>query len=419
MSSDSMSDTMAVAEQIIAHSRTNLSMDLRFITQAILSIKVELKEGDGPYSFDSKCLYMYANRVIADYKTEPNKIPRVMAHMVLHLVLGHFNKNIDPMRDLAEDMIVEYTLDMLDTPNISMPGRDDRIFVFERMLKKAGAPTADLLSAELAEVSQWQINTYPPMFCRDSHEMRDGLEHPEWSEISTQMMIEIEGFSKSLEGRSEALMRVLRLRNRKAVDYRAFLRKFMTSKERVKVDVNEFDPNYYTYGLTLYGNVPLIDAVEHSNSPMIEDFVIAIDTSGSTMRGPVISFIQDVYSIMEQCDITNRTNLHIIQCDSDVRSDNVVKSKQDMRDLIDNLELYGGNGTDFRPVFYYVDQLRSEGELTKIRGLIYFTDGMGVYPTKKPDYPVAFLFCDDRFLELQVPIWAMKVQIGTNELAVK
>ena len=419
MMSDIMSDTMAVAEQIIAHSRTNLSMDLRFITQAILSIEVDLKEGDGPYSFDNKRLYMYASRVIADYKTDPNRIPRVMAHMVLHLVLGHCNKNVDSMRDLAEDMIVEYTLDMLDTPNISMPGRDDRIFIFERMLKKAGAPTVDLLSAELAEVSQWQINTYPPLFCRDSHVMRDGLEHPEWSEISNQMMIEIEGFSKSLEGRSEALMRVLRLRNRKAVDYRAFLRKFMTSKERVKVDVNEFDPNYYTYGLTLYGNVPLIDAVEHSNSPMIEDFVIAIDTSGSTMRGPVISFIQDVYSIMEQCDITNRTNLHIIQCDSDVRSDNVVKSKQDMRDLIDNFELHGGNGTDFRPVFYYVDQLRSEGELTKIKGLIYFTDGMGVYPTRKPDYPVAFLFCDDRFLELQVPIWAMKVQIGTNELAVR
>ena len=223
----------------------------------------------------------------------------------------------------------------------------------------------------------------------------------------------------NLEGKSDALMRVLRLRNRKEVDYRAFLRKFMTSKERVKVDVNEFDPAYYTYGLSLYGNIPLIDALEHSNSPMIEDFVIAIDTSGSTMKGPVAQFIQDVYGIMEQCDITNRTNLHIIQCDDDVRCDDVIRSRQDMRDLIDNLELHGGHGTDFRPVFYYVDQLRSEGELSKIKGLIYFTDGMGVYPTKRPDYPVAFLFCDDRFLDLQVPVWAMKVQIGTGQLAVK
>ena len=129
-----MSDTMEVAEQIIAHSRTDLSMDLRFITHAVLSIEVKLLEGDGPYTFDSKCLYMYANRVIADYKTEPNRIPRVMAHMVLHLVLGHYSKNVDPLRDLAEDMIVEYTLDMLDTPNVTIPGKDDRIFVFERLM---------------------------------------------------------------------------------------------------------------------------------------------------------------------------------------------------------------------------------------------------------------------------------------------
>ena len=414
-----MVDTLAIAEQIVAHSRTNLSMDLRFITHAVLSIKVELLEGDGPYSYDGSHLYMYINRVIVDYKTDPNRVPRVMAHMVLHLVLGHYKKNLDPLRDLAEDMIVEYALDMIDTPNITLPGKDDRIFVFDRLLKKAGAPTPELLTEELKDVSEWQIKTYPPLFCRDSHDRRDGMEHPEWSEISTQMMIEIEGFSKNLEGSSDALMRVLRLRNRKEVDYRAFLRKFMTSKERVKVDVNEFDPAYYTYGLSLYGNIPLIDALEHSNSPMIEDFVIAIDTSGSTMRGPVVQFIQDVYGIMEQCDITNRTNLHIVQCDNDVRCDDVIRNRQDMHDLIDNLELHGGKGTDFRPVFYYVDYLRSEGELTKIKGLIYFTDGMGVYPTKKPDYPVAFLFCDDRFLDLEVPVWAMKVQIGTGQLAVR
>ncbi len=414
-----MVDTLAIAEQIVAHSRTNLSMDLRFITHAVLSIKVELLEGDGPYSYDGSHLYMYINRVIADYKTDPNRVPRVMAHMVLHLVLGHYKKNLDPLRDLAEDMIVEYALDMIDTPNITLPGKDDRIFVFDRLLKKAGAPTPELLTEELKDVSEWQIKTYPPLFCRDSHDRRDGMEHPEWSEISTQMMIEIEGFSKNLEGSSDALMRVLRLRNRKEVDYRAFLRKFMTSKERVKVDVNEFDPAYYTYGLSLYGNIPLIDALEHSNSPMIEDFVIAIDTSGSTMRGPVVQFIQDVYGIMEQCDITNRTNLHIVQCDNDVRCDDVIRNRQDMHDLIDNLELHGGKGTDFRPVFYYVDSLRSEGELTKIKGLIYFTDGMGVYPSKKPDYPVAFLFCDDRFLDLEVPVWAMKVQIGTGQLAVR
>jgi len=414
-----MTDIREIASEIVATCITDLCMDLRFMTQPVLSMETVILDGDGPYHCDSSHLYFHANRVLSDYREDPNIISRSVAHMVMHLVLGHFDRNVDPMRDLAEDMIVEYSLDMIDTPHIALPHADDRIFVFERMLKKAGAPTVDLFSAELANVSGWQIGTYPPLFVRDDHGSRDGLPHPEWQETSAQMMVEIEGFSKNLSGKTDALMRVLRLRNRKQTDYRAFLRKFMTTRERVKVDINEFDPIYFTYGLSIYGNVPLIDALEHSNSPMIEDFVIAIDTSGSTMKGPVVSFIQDVYEIMEQCEISRKTNLHIIQCDDNIRSDDVIRSRSDMRELLDNLVLKGGKGTDFRPVFQYVDMLIDEGHFSKLKGLIYFTDGIGTYPTKKPDYPVAFMFCDDRFLERETPLWAMKVLIGTNELAAR
>ncbi len=411
-----MTDSKDIVEEIVAHCRTDLCMDLRFMTQAVLSLEIVVLDGDGPYGSDSGHLYYHADRVIDDFRKDSNIISRVTAHMVLHMVLGHFEKNVDPMRDLAEDMIVEYALDMIDTPHISTPHKDDRIFIFERLLKKAGAPTVDLLAAELTKVSEWQLRTYPPLFRIDSHEERDGLGHPEWAETSAQMMVEIEGFSKNLEGKTDALMRVLRIRNRKKVDYRAFLKKFMTTRERVRIDTNEFDPAYYTFGINMYGNIPLIDPLEHSNSPMIEDFVIAVDTSGSTMRGPVVKFIRDVYEIMEQCEISKRTNLHIVQCDDDVRSDDIVRSRSDMRKLLDNIEIKGGKGTDFRPVFQYVDSLLDEGQFINLRGLIYFTDGLGNYPTKKPDYPVAFLFCDSRYLDRDVPTWAMKVVIGTDEL---
>ena len=412
-----MSDSKQLAEEIVANCRTDLCMDLRFITRPVLALETVILDGDGPYHYDSSHLYFHIDRVLRDFSKDPNIISRVIAHMVMHMVLGHYDKNENRFRDIAEDMIVEYSLDMLGTPHVALPQADDRIFVFERMLKKTGAPTVDLLEEELSKVSEWQINTYPPLFCIDSHESRDGKEHPEWQEMSAQMMVEIEGFSKNLSGKTDALMRVLRIRNRKQTDYRAFLRKFLTTRERVKLDVNEFDPAYYSYGIQLYGNIPLIDAVEQSNSPMIEDFVIAIDTSGSTMRGPVVSFIEDVYDIMEQCEISRRTNLHIVQCDDNVRSDDVIRSRADMRRLIDNMEIKGGKGTDFRPVFDYVNYLLDEGEFNNLRGLIYFTDGIGTYPTKKPDYPVAFLFCDDKYLDFETPMWAMKVCIGTHDLA--
>lgn len=411
-----MTDNRTVAGEIVANCRTDLCMDLRFMTRPVLALENVILDGDGPYHYDSEHLYFHTQRVLRDFSRDPNIISRAIAHMVMHMVLGHYSRNENWFRDLAEDMIVEYSLDMLGTPHIATPQDDDRIFIFERILKKAGAPTVDLIAEELSKVSEWQINTYPPLFCIDSHGSRDGQEHAEWQEMSAQMMVEIEGFSKNLSGKTDALMRVLRIRNRKQTDYRAFLRKFLTTRERIKIDVNEFDPAYYSYGIQLYGNIPLIDAVEHSNTPMIEDFVIAIDTSGSTMKGPVVSFIEDVYTIMEQCEISNRTNLHIIQCDDNVRSDEVIRSRADMRRLIDRMEIKGGKGTDFRPVFDYVDYLKDEGEFSNLRGLIYFTDGMGSYPTRKPVYPVAFLFCDDKYLDIEVPAWAMKVSIGTSDL---
>ncbi len=411
-----MSDPKEVAEEIVANGCTLLCMDLRFITRAVLSIEHIVLDGDDDYSSDSDHLYYHADRVIRDFREDPNRIPRTIAHMVMHIILGHSKKNDTPELGLAEDMIVEYSLDMLDTPNISVPGKDDRIFVFERILKKANTPLPELFAEEISKVSEWQRRSYPSLFCRDSHNKREESEQ-DWMELTSQMLVELEGFSKNLEGRSDALLRVLRLRTRKKTDYRTFLRKFMISKERVKENPDEFDPAYYTFGLNMYGNLPLIDSVENSDAPMMEDFVIAIDTSGSTMRGPVVGFIRDVYDIMDQCQISRRTNLHIIQCDDLVRSDDVVRSKADMKDLIDNIEIRGGKGTDFRPVFQYVDSLIAEGEIAKLRGLIYFTDGIGTYPTSRPDYPVAFLFCDDSYLERKdVPIWAMKIMIGTEDL---
>ena len=50
------------------------------------------------------------------------------------------------------------------------------------------------------------------------------------------------------------------------------------------------------------------------------------------------------------------------------------------------------------------------------RGLLYFTDGMGTYPKKGPEYPVAFMFIDDRYRERPVPGWAMRVTVGSGDI---
>ena len=43
-------------------------------------------------------------------------------------------------------------------------------------------------------------------------------------------------------------------------------------------------------------------------------------------------------------------------------------------------------------LFTYVSQLLEAGAFTKLRGLILFTDGYGIFPVKMPPYDTVFCF---------------------------
>ncbi len=70
-------------------------------------------------------------------------------------------------------------------------------------------------------------------------------------------------------------------------------------------------------------------------------------------------------------------------------------------------------GADFRPVFHYVEELRRRGELRDLRGLVYFTDGFGIYPEQPTDYETAFVFREDQdFDSREVPVWALRLYLS-------
>jgi len=83
---------------------------------------------------------------------------------------------------------------------------------------------------------------------------------------------------------------------------------------------------------------------------------------------------------------------------------------------MDNLQLHGMGGTDFRPPFLYVDQLIKQQRFRSLKGLIYFTDGYGVFPVKRPVYDTAFVFMKDNYSDVDVPPWAIKIILSPEEL---
>ena len=93
-----------------------------------------------------------------------------------------------------------------------------------------------------------------------------------------------------------------------------------------------------------------------------------------------------------------------------------ITSEEEFDEYIKTMKIHGLGGTDFRPVFDFVDELIRGEEFTNLKGLIYFTDGYGVFPDHKPDYESAFVFLDNNYGNPLVPPWAIKLVLQNDEI---
>ena len=63
-----------------------------------------------------------------------------------------------------------------------------------------------------------------------------------------------------------------------------------------------------------------------------------------------------------------------------------------------------------------MDSLIEKGEYVNLKGLIYFTDGYGIYPNKMPPYRTAFVFLEEDYRDADVPPWAVRLVISGDSL---
>ena len=59
-----------------------------------------------------------------------------------------------------------------------------------------------------------------------------------------------------------------------------------------------------------------------------------------------------------------------------------------------------------------MEELRSQHFFENLKGLVYFTDGYGIYPENPTDYDTAFVFAKDGdYEDEKVPDWALKLYV--------
>ena len=250
----------------------------------------------------------------------------------------------------------------------------------------------------------------------DDPEKRQQVEN-QWQDISEKTQMDMEAFSSEASSQAGTLVDQLRVENRQRYDYGKFLRKFAVLKEEMAVDPDSFDYVFYSYGLRLYGNLPLIEPQEWKEEKKIQEFAVIVDTSMSCSGELVRRFLEETYTVLsEENSFFHKVNIHIIQCDEAVQTDVKITRAEELAQYMEQLELKGEGGTDFRPAFAYVDRLRAEHAFDNLRGVLYFTDGKGIFPEKMPPYETAFVFLEEDYEEVEVPPWAIKLILSEEDL---
>lgn len=107
--------------------------------------------------------------------------------------------------------------------------------------------------------------------------------------------------------------------------------------------------------------------------------VVAIDTSGSMSSKQLTKALSEIWGLAQSF---KGIKFYLMTCDADVWD--VLKIENGKKEMLKKFKMRGGGGTDFRPVFKKV----KKSYQTEIDCLIFFTDGYGDFPSKRPFYPV-------------------------------
>ena len=419
-----------IGSSILRAARDELYLGMRFLDVALSSFVYRMDGSVSPFGTDGAVIYFHPAQLGGLYKENRILVNRGYLHMVFHCIFRHFGTPGIEKRlwNLSCDIAVEHMIDgiyhrsvrysrsLLRRETYRLLEKEKKTLNAERIykiLKEQFLKEKELLQLE----KEFYVDDHKYWVNQQPNQKPNPLMSKKWEDISEGIETDLETFSREAGEQDGDFLDQLKIENRERYDYRDFLRKFAVFREELTVDPDSFDHNFYTYGLSLYGNMPLIEPLETREVKKVSEFVIVIDTSMSCSGELVRRFLEETYGILSDSgNFFRKVNIHIIQCDEKVHSDVKITGREELQDYMDSLELYGDGGTDFRPAFAYVEELMEKREFENLKGLVYFTDGYGIFPAKMPPYRTAFVFMEQEPEDVDIPAWAMKLVITEDEL---
>ena len=436
----------ALCDKIWRLTGKKLRIKLPGMAEALGSMKFQQGEQIHDLAGDGFTVYYERKALMAAYVASPDLVARALLHLTLHNLWLHpvlGQGKTERLWNLACDIQTELLLDRWAIRGLTREGGDYRRYLLKENGILCRWRTAEDLYEALREKcpAETGLVRLEEAFRSDDHQLwrkyrKTGREQPEeggkegassgreglaagaqfirkWSRLRKEIGFRPDGSHQKAGTAAGGTVQSVSLRRKKGYDYRRFLEEFMVCREEVELDLDSFDYLPYWYSRTHYQGIVFLEPLEYRETHKLDEMVIAIDTSGSCSGRVVRSFLEETCRILtERGNFFHKMQVHLIQCDSMIQEHVVIRSKDEFLDYIDHVTVKGLGGTDFRPVFRLVDQLIAEKQILNLKGLLYFTDGDGVYPAEKPAYETAFIFLNSQYEKQEIPEWGIRLNLG-------
>lgn len=168
---------------------------------------------------------------------------------------------------------------------------------------------------------------------------------------------------------SPSMARMVEFMLQPKLPWRALLAKYMVANAR--------DDYNYSRPSSRRGDPSIFPSLRSSQV----NIVVALDVSGSIGDEEMQEFLSEIDAIKGQL----RARISLLACDAELAKGSpwIFESWEEFK-LPKTFT--GGGGTDFRPVFNWVEQQDQPPEI-----LVYFTDCIGKFPDFQPSYSVIWL----------------------------
>lgn len=285
-----MERVVSLAGKVMQLARDNIIVNMRFLDTALSGMKPEPKAGLAGAAADGERLYYDPVWLLNRYKEEKGYPARMYLHMLFHFVFYHsaaYGEKEQELWDLAADAAVENVILELNLHMAAMETDAEARNKLHYLKEDVGVLTAERIYRYLKNnpLTDRERARWHKLFYRDAHvywqEQEElSITREQWKKISERIKTDLKSFSRD-KNNSESLEKNLAEATRDRYDYAQILRKFTVMGEDIQVNDDEFDYIYYTYGLSEYGNMPLVEPLEYKDVKKVKEFVIALDTSAS------------------------------------------------------------------------------------------------------------------------------------------